>query len=331
LNQEYQILICRLCQAAIRPGAGIESHFRYVHQLKGQVLKDIKDYYGTLKSAIDELIAASQARLEEEDAIRLRKGDLKEEIDRDSPWVKRLGWVRHFGSRDLINIHDAAQWLRAREVTGRSAGRQEDKEAARERLLLSRLGESFDRKVQRCCWRLDSVPTETLQWLNSISSVTQSDEDEDEDEHRDEDEYRDDDDSDDGEQGDEGLTSPLQDALDRAVFRFIVASIKTHVGGNVYTNSLLCFCAALGIKPRPMGYMEPHLYTGLLAAIVWWARLFFLEAVFKNQPPDRDEVGVKAVLTFKEQHTSWMCMGTHTVMSTIIGWMAYGKGYRQKT
>jgi hypothetical protein len=138
------------------------------------------------------------------------------------------------------------------------------------------------------------------------------DEDEDEDEDGDEDEYQDDDDSDDGEQGGEGLTSPLQDALDRAVFRFIVASIKTHVGGNVYTNSLLCFCAALGIKPRPMGYTEPHLYTGLLAAMVWWARLFFLEAVFENQPLDRDEVGVKAVLAFEQQHASWMCMGTHT-------------------
>ncbi|KAF4331910.1 hypothetical protein FBEOM_14308 [Fusarium beomiforme] len=244
LNQDYQILVYRLCQAAIRPGSSIELHFRRQHQLKGQVLKDIKDYYGTLKladpklavipednseaieqlaisygyscnacryltiardnivrhwreaghgvaeerwtevrlqtwmgghyarywivrddsdsngpsdtadaadatswSAMDELIAASQARLEEEDAVRLRKGDLKEEIDRDSLWVKRLGWVRHFGSRDLINIHDAAQWLRAREVTGRSARRQEDEEAARKRLLLSRLGESFNREV----------------------------------------------------------------------------------------------------------------------------------------------------------------------------------------
>ncbi|KAL3588256.1 hypothetical protein FPOAC2_14155 [Fusarium poae] len=321
---------------------------------------------------MDELIAISQARLEEEDAVRLRKGDLEEEIDRDSPWVKRLGWVRHFGSRNLINIHDAAQWIRARPATGRSTGRQEDEEAARERLLLGRFGQSFDREVERCCWRLYSVPTETLQWLNSISSVTPSgvpfgckgkeesmsqytsvghrylsfcwkayrigrkeaferwavrftdeqwsllrdvaeelerdrapsshdsgffsgrerqakdkdgdkdkDEDEDEDEDEvedgDEDEYQDDDDSDDGEQGGEGLTSPLQDALDRAVFRFIVASIKTHVGGNVYTNSLLCFCAALGIKPRPMGYTEPHLYTGLLAAMVWWARLFLFK------------------------------------------------------
>jgi hypothetical protein len=217
LNQDYQILICRLCQAAICPGARIESHFRYVHQLKGQELKDIKNYYGTLEladpklaaipednsqaieqlaisdgysccacrylttardnivrhwreaghgaaeerwtkvrlqtwmggrnharywivrddsdsdgpfdtanaadarsqSAIDEVIAAIQARLKEEDAARLRKGDLKEDIDCDSPWVKRVGWVRHFGSRDLISIHNAAEWLQARAAMGR--------------------------------------------------------------------------------------------------------------------------------------------------------------------------------------------------------------------
>ncbi|KAG8664772.1 uncharacterized protein FPOAC1_013552 [Fusarium poae] len=195
LNQDYQILICRLCQSAVRPGSSIELHFRRQHQLKGQILKDIKDYYSTLeladpklaishgyscnacryltiardsivrhrreaghdiaeepwikvrlqtwiggkharywivrddsdsngpsdiadtadttsRSAMDELIAISQARLEEEDAVRLRKGDLKEEIDRDSPWVKRLGWVRHrhgymnIQIRPYMNMHE---------------------------------------------------------------------------------------------------------------------------------------------------------------------------------------------------------------------------------
>jgi hypothetical protein len=95
------------------------------------------------------------------------------------------------------------------------------------------------------------------------------DKDEDKDEDGDEDEYQDNNNSNDGEQGDKGLTSPLQDILDRAVFRFIVALIKTHISRNIYINSLLCFCAALGIKLYPMGYIEPHLYTGLLAAIVW--------------------------------------------------------------
>ncbi|KAK1838379.1 hypothetical protein CCHR01_18995 [Colletotrichum chrysophilum] len=55
------------------------------------------------------------------------------------------------------------------------------------------------------------------------------------------------------------------DTLDRAVFLFIVASIKTQVGGHIYSNSLLCFCAALGIRSHPLGYTEPHLYTGMLA------------------------------------------------------------------
>lgn len=32
----------------MRPGAGIESHFRHVHQLKGQVLKDITDYFNEM-------------------------------------------------------------------------------------------------------------------------------------------------------------------------------------------------------------------------------------------------------------------------------------------
>ncbi|KAF5536828.1 hypothetical protein FPHYL_12880 [Fusarium phyllophilum] len=51
LNQDHRILICRLCQAAVRPGSSIESHFRRQHQLKGQVLKDIIDYYGALELA----------------------------------------------------------------------------------------------------------------------------------------------------------------------------------------------------------------------------------------------------------------------------------------
>ncbi|KAH7233814.1 uncharacterized protein BKA55DRAFT_544305 [Fusarium redolens] len=68
----------------------------------------------------------------------------------------------------------------------------------------------------------------------------------------------------------------------------------------------------------------------MLAAVLWWARLFFLESVFKAQPRDQDEVGVEAVLIFQKQHAAWMCVGIHTVISTIIGWMAYGNGNRQK-
>lgn len=46
---------------------------------------------------------------------------------------------------------------------------------------------------------------------------------------------------------DEGIVAPMHSTLNRAVFLFIVASIKVHVGGNIYINSLLSFCAILGV------------------------------------------------------------------------------------
>jgi hypothetical protein len=58
-------------------------------------------------------------------------------------------------------------------------------------------------------------------------------------------------------------------ALDRAYFRFIVACIRDYVGGNVYTNPLLYFYAALRIRLQPLGFSKPIGYTGLLAAMLW--------------------------------------------------------------
>ncbi|KAK4205959.1 hypothetical protein QBC37DRAFT_393743 [Rhypophila decipiens] len=68
--------------------------------------------------------------------------------------------------------------------------------------------------------------------------------------------------------GDEDTSSPQHSALDQAVLRFIISSIKIHKGGNIYTNLLSCFCAALGIRQQPPGYTEPHLYTGMLGAVM---------------------------------------------------------------
>lgn len=53
--------------------------------------------------------------------------------------------------------------------------------------------------------------------------------------------------------------------------------------------------------------------------------------MFENQLHDLDEVSVDAVLTFRDEHAKWKCVGTHSVVSTIIGWMAYGSGERKKT
>jgi hypothetical protein len=51
------MLLWRLCKAAIRPGAGIESHFRYQHQLNGKLLRDIRDHYSPMERAGTKLFA----------------------------------------------------------------------------------------------------------------------------------------------------------------------------------------------------------------------------------------------------------------------------------
>jgi hypothetical protein len=51
LNEEHQMLLYRLYKSAVRPGTRIKSHFQHEHQLKGKVLKDIKDYYRSIDLA----------------------------------------------------------------------------------------------------------------------------------------------------------------------------------------------------------------------------------------------------------------------------------------
>lgn len=104
-------------------------------------------------------------------------------------------------------------------------------------------------------------------------------------------------------------------ALDQAVFKFIVASIKVRVGGDMYNNS---FCAATAIRIHPLGYTEAYLYTGVLAALLWLARLFFLEASFEDVSRQVDQVDLDAIARFQREHETWMCIGTYTAMSKII-------------
>jgi hypothetical protein len=72
LNEEHRMLICCDCRAAVRPGAGIESHFRHEHQITGQTLKDIKDYYSTMDLAdpkLSQLPADGSAAIEPLDVL----------------------------------------------------------------------------------------------------------------------------------------------------------------------------------------------------------------------------------------------------------------------
>lgn len=41
LNEQYKVLICLPCRAGVRPGKGVEGHFRTAHRLTGDLLKQI--------------------------------------------------------------------------------------------------------------------------------------------------------------------------------------------------------------------------------------------------------------------------------------------------
>ncbi|EXA30654.1 LOW QUALITY PROTEIN: hypothetical protein FOVG_17988 [Fusarium oxysporum f. sp. pisi HDV247] len=71
LNEEHHMLLCRLCKSAVRPGPGIESHFRHEHQLKGKVLKEVKNYYEMM-----ELANPKFAELQEDGSVAVELVDM---------------------------------------------------------------------------------------------------------------------------------------------------------------------------------------------------------------------------------------------------------------
>jgi hypothetical protein len=86
------------------------------------------------------------------------------EMENVSPWVREMGWAEHFAGKDKTMIHEATLMPRARR-TRAAQGRQGRQQGLGEGELderLTRLGESFNRVIQRCCERMKVVPHETL-------------------------------------------------------------------------------------------------------------------------------------------------------------------------
>ncbi|PON20627.1 hypothetical protein TGAM01_v210501 [Trichoderma gamsii] len=124
---------------------------------------------------------------------------------------------------------------------------------------------------------------------------------------------------------------PDYDELDRIMFSFIMASIRTKVGGAMYTNALVCFFAATAIRAGGDGFQPARVFTGTVAAMLWILRLVFLEHSFQDMPRDIEDIPVEKMEWFTEQHAKWLCVDGFTVVGTMIRWMAYGKGHRNKT
>ena len=85
----------------------------------------------------------------------------------------------------------------------------------------------------------------------------------------------------------------------------------------------------LGFDPRRRAWKAAADYTTQLAGLLWCARALLLEAAFEGQPDDVEAVEVEAVEHFRAAHRMWLADGSHTPVSTIVRWMAYGKGHRR--
>ena len=128
--------------------------------------------------------------------------------------------------------------------------------------------------------------------------------------------------ADDGEEGGQGW-------LRRTVFQFCVYSLQQKLGGRIFASPLLHFAAVLGFDPYRRAWRPAADYTTQLAGLLWCARALLLEAAFEGQPDDVEAVEVEAVEHFRAAHRTWLADGSHTPVSTIIRWMAYGKGHRR--
>lgn len=472
----YNILICKKCGYAVRPGNSIHNHFRNIDRVKGHVLKDIRDVFchlplsrpedvqpddytepiewlelhsgyscrkcrflttgakglkvhwrqhhaashgqqpqysevslqtwlggsyakywvvrtpgmelpkelegEKLESSFEVAMKAVGSHQSELAKLRNERGIREEGLDRDSAWVKEMGWVSHFGDRDRPFIYRNARWIGALKKEELNGVPDEEKK----RLVF--LGGSIDREVDRCILRLEFVPKITLQLLKGIdtngkarafgvpavkSSVRlykgawqrylgccwrahQLGQEEAEerlgmyftaeqwsllsDVARELEFCLDDGFQDSGYMSDESAaTGPTSakmsatDMLDRAVFQFAIASIKTRITGQTYRNSLLSFCAVAGISGtnNNWSWFPPMTYTRILAGLMWVSRVFFLEHIFEKCPLDATPIEDALLDHFVEEHAAWMTVGKYTIFSKIVNWMAYGRGNRNIT
>ena len=298
-------------------------------------------------------------------------------VENQSRWVQFMGWSTLFNGKDKRMIYQAGLMPRRAGIRT-PAHRENDASLGEVDPLLMRLGESFDRVMQRCAARLKLVPHESLLWLNSIDPMKPAGrpfelKQNEKSMYR----YRQfvkrclvysvragrlgreasrqshgirwtdrqwewlqrieaalgqlGEASEDNEDDDEDEEDPeRQRALDEVVFAYCIAMLQQQVLVNWYENPLLFFAAVLGINDARGSWSEPKHYTGSLAGLVWCGRMLLLEEAFRESPEDPNEMTMEMVEGFQEVQRRWLAGGSYSPMSTLITWMAYGKGFRTK-
>ncbi|KAH7016349.1 regulator of chromosome condensation 1/beta-lactamase-inhibitor protein II [Microdochium trichocladiopsis] len=94
-------------------------------------------------------LVAYEAQIATEDAERARKVDYEPGVDFESPWVRQMGWAAHLAGKDMAELRRAAQpGLSTKELAKLSQAVRKEREASESALV--RLGQSFDREIDRC-------------------------------------------------------------------------------------------------------------------------------------------------------------------------------------
>jgi superfamily II DNA helicase RecQ len=100
---------------------------------------------------------------EEEKAIR-QLVDSRVGVNFESTWVREMKWKVHLGATDLMEHFNASR----RSISAAAVAKLRGEAERAEQEQLARVGESFDREMERCMGRMDQVPYEVLRWLASV-------------------------------------------------------------------------------------------------------------------------------------------------------------------
>jgi len=159
----------------------------------------------------------------------------------------------------------------------------------------------------------------------------------------------------------DGVVGP-EVVLDAAVRAFWMATIQQQMV-HIWHSPLLHFCAVLAIKetviPQSAAdtadtataadagadadaavagtaaavtarWTESKHYSPMLAALNWVMRMMTLVHWFRDEDQRLSGMDAGVIPMLRDEHRRWLTVGSFTPMSTILEWMSFAKGIRQK-
>ncbi|KAG8664052.1 uncharacterized protein FPOAC1_014119 [Fusarium poae] len=368
LCEQLDVLLCLICEAAIKPEVDkvegkrgreyvmLQSlrkapHARYwiVNPARGAETTDADGDPATERAddgvtAGDALllqtVRACEKDLKKAETERQRQVEAPGGVDTESRWVQFMKWSAHLQQRDKPTLYQAGLSPASAAVEQRMWPRE--RREANQRLR--ELTESFRRELGRCMERLDRVPDETLEWLGSIDQAGI-------DPVRPKAAVRYDGQAlgRDGAKAEHGIrfTEEQWNSLADIVQRLdTVVDKKKRQGSSrgeeeeeeeedpdkeALDEAVFDFCIkSIKQKLGKKQYYNPLLHFTAVLGV----KEDGMEHFFEDDPYDSDDsncdTSFAAIDRFQKGHRDWLATGSYTPFSAIIQWMTYGRGYRNQ-